>query len=160
GELARAASMVVPPPERPDGDRALMVAVYGARGGAGTTFVATHLAASFARGGTDVVLVDLDPLFGDVTAAIGVPPDSAPKTVADLAPVADELGAPHLEEALWRHPAGFRALLAPADATEAERVGLFHYTAALSVLHTSAHVVVMHVPRWLDKVAMAGLEMA
>jgi pilus assembly protein CpaE len=160
GELARAASMAVPPPERPDGSRALMVAVYGPRGGAGTTFVATHLAASFARDGKAAVLVDLDPLFGDVTAAIGVPPDPAPKTMADLAPVADELGAPHLDEALWRHPAGFRALLAPADARGRERIGLFQYTAALSVLQTTADIVVLHLPRALDKVAMAGLEMA
>src|SRR5919201_1101656 len=91
-ELARAASMSAPPPDRPDGSRALMVAVYGPRGGAGTTFVATHLAASFARDGKDAVLVDLDPVFGDVTAALGVPSDPAPKTVADLVPVADEVG--------------------------------------------------------------------
>jgi pilus assembly protein CpaE len=152
--------MAVPPPERPDGSRALMVAVYGPRGGAGATFLATHLAASFAHGGKDAVLVDLDPVFGDVTAAMGVPPDPAPKTVADLAPVAQELGAPHLDEALWRHPAGFRALLAPADPLEHERVGLFHYTAALSVVQASADVVVLHLPRGLDKVAMAGLEMS
>jgi pilus assembly protein CpaE len=160
GELARAASMSAPPPDRPDGSRALMVAVYGPRGGAGTTFVATHLAASFARDGKDAVLVDLDPVFGDVTAAIGVPPDPETRTVADLVPVAEELGESHLEEALWRHPAGFRALLAPGDARDAERAGLFHYTAALSVLHASTDVVVLHLPRIPDKLAMAGLEMA
>jgi len=160
GELARAASMAAPPPDRPDGSRALMVAVYGPRGGTGTTFVATHLAASFAREGKDTVLVDLNPMFGDVTAALGVPSDPAPKTVADLVPVADELGEPHLEEVLWPHAAGFRALLAPGDARDSERAGLFHYTAALSVLHSSVGVVVLHLPRVPDKVALDALEMS
>jgi pilus assembly protein CpaE len=156
-QLARAASLATPPPRRPDGKRALVVAVYGPRGGVGTTFVATHLTASLARAGNDAVVVDLDPMFGDLTAALGVPPDPPPRTVADLDRVANELGPQHLEEALWRHPAGFRALLAPGDVRLAEKVGALHYTAALGVLSTSVDAVVLHVARALDRRTLAAL---
>ena len=159
-QLARAASMATPPPERPDGKRALMVAVYGPRGGTGATFVATHLTASLARAGNDAVVVDLDPVFGDLTAALGVPPDPPPRTVADLARVANELGPQHLEEALWRHPAGFRALLSPSDVGLAEGIGALHYQAALAVLSTSVDAVVLHAPRALDRCTLTGLEAA
>jgi pilus assembly protein CpaE len=149
-----------PPPKRPDGKRALTVAVYGPRGGAGTTFVATHLTASLARAGQDAVVVDLDPVFGDLTAALGVPPDPAPRTVADLARVANELGPHHLEEALWRHPAGFRALLAPTDVLMAPTIGSPHFSAAVAVLSTSVDAVVLHGPRHLSGSTTTALEMA
>ena len=97
--------------------RATVVAVHAPRGGAGCTFVATHLAAAFARRG-DCVLVDADPDYGDVTPAIGAPVDEA-HTAADLVPLLDELNAERVGEALWEHPSGFRALLAPTgEATE------------------------------------------
>jgi pilus assembly protein CpaE len=159
-QLARAASLASPPPERPDGKRALTVAVYGARGGAGTTFVATHLAASLARAGHDVVVADLDPVFGDLTAALGVPPDPPPRTIADLVRVANELGAHHLDEALWRHPAGFRALLAPNDVRMAGTIASAHYSAALTALSTAVDAVVLHAPRHLTGVTMTALETA
>jgi pilus assembly protein CpaE len=159
-QLAHAASLASPPPDRPDGKRSFTVAVYGPRGGAGTTFVATHLAASFARIGQNAVLVDLDPVFGDLTPALGVPPDPPARTVADLARVANELGPHHLEEALWRHPAGFRALLAPGDVRAAKGVGSLHYSAAITVLSTAVDALVLHAPRRLDEQTLAAVEMA
>ena len=159
-QLAHAASLASPPPERPDGKRAVTVAVYGPRGGAGTTFVATHLAASLARAGQETVLLDIDPVFGDLTAALGVPPDPPPRTVADLTRVANELGPHHLDEALWRHPAGFRALLAPGDVRAARSIGPLHYSAAIGVLSTTTDALVLHVPRRLDESTLAALEAA
>jgi pilus assembly protein CpaE len=159
-QLAHAASLASPPPERPDGKRAVTVAVYGPRGGAGTTFVATHLAASLARAGQETVLLDIDPVFGYLTAALGVPPDPPPRTVADLTRVANELGPHHLDEALWRHPAGFRALLAPGDVRAARSIGPLHYSAAIGVLSTTTDALVLHVPRRLDESTLAALEAA
>ncbi len=52
--------------------RGTVVAVHGGRGGVGVTFVATHLAAAFARRGS-VILIDADPVFGDVAQALGAP---------------------------------------------------------------------------------------
>ena len=55
-ELALAAVRIRPPLEHGVEGRARVVAVYGPRGGAGTTFVATHLAAALARRSSRCVL--------------------------------------------------------------------------------------------------------
>ncbi|MGH2724352.1 MAG: hypothetical protein ACRDI0_08820 [Actinomycetota bacterium] len=82
------------------------VAVYGARGGAGVTFLATTLAASFASRGATAVLADLDPVHADVAAALGIAPGADVPTVAQLRPVLDELAPEHLDRVLYAHPAG------------------------------------------------------
>ncbi|HZN42115.1 MAG TPA: hypothetical protein VFC08_00160, partial [Actinomycetota bacterium] len=93
-------------------------------------------------------------------AAIGVPPDEAVRTVADLAPLGEELGPRHVEEVLWRHPKGFVALLAPGDGHLSQRLGAETYSAAISAVRRSCDVVVLHVPRALDEVTRSGLELA
>ena len=50
---------------------ATVIAVHAARGGAGCTFVATHLAQAFAVAGSACILIDCDLAFGDVTHALG-----------------------------------------------------------------------------------------
>ncbi len=52
------------------------------------------------------------PLYGDVSAAVGMPQEGL-HTLADLAPMADELTSAHLDEALWVHPEGFGVLAGP-----------------------------------------------
>jgi pilus assembly protein CpaE len=139
--------------------RGALVAVHGPRGGAGATFVATHLAAAFARRGRACVLVDLDPLFGDVAAALGAPLEPAPRTIADVLPGVEEAGPGQVERALWAHPAGFRALLAPGP-EEAERLGASEVRALLPAVTATADVVLLHLPRALDGAARAALEAA
>ncbi len=49
------------------GPKGRVVAVYGPRGGAGATFVATHLAAAAARLERSTCLVECDPFFADLS---------------------------------------------------------------------------------------------
>jgi Flp pilus assembly CpaE family ATPase len=126
--------------------RASVVAVHASRGGAGCTFVATHLAQAFAARGATCVLIDADPWFGDVATALGATGDDV-RTLADLAPVADELTWEHVEEAAFTHASGVRALLAPPDGSVLERDPI---PAALDVAAAVADVVVLHLPRELD----------
>jgi Flp pilus assembly CpaE family ATPase len=160
GELARAAAEAAPPPGASPAKRATIIAVHGPRGGAGATFIATHLSAALARQGHRTVIVDLDPFYGDLSAALGVPPEPAPRTIVDLVPVADELSERQLDDALWQHPEGFGVLLAPAEAPAFDAVGALTYSAALSVLQASADVVVLHPPRGFDRLARLGMEAA
>jgi Flp pilus assembly CpaE family ATPase len=133
----------------PDRGRARIVGVHAARGGAGTTFVATHLAAALARRGVDCVLLDLDPLHADVAAALGVP-DQDVHTLGELIPLAEELDLEQLREALWRHPEGFTTLPPPppqeAAAVPAGALRLLVHTAA-----TGCDVLVLHLPRNLGE---------
>jgi MinD-like ATPase involved in chromosome partitioning or flagellar assembly len=57
-----------------DKARARRICVYGAKGGVGTTTIATNLAAVYAREGLDTLLIDLDLQFGDVAMACDVRP--------------------------------------------------------------------------------------
>lgn len=156
-ELASAAARIAPSAEEARADLAPVVAVYAPRGGAGATFVATHLAAAFVRRGRRSVLVDLDRVFADVSAAIGVPADEDVRTIADLAPLGDEVGRQHVEEVLWEHAAGFSALLSPAEPLPARRVGET-YRAAIAAVRQTCDLVVLDVPRALDEVSTVGLD--
>jgi Flp pilus assembly CpaE family ATPase len=159
-ELTLATARLRPPVEQGLDGRAPVVAVYGPRGGAGTTFLATHLAAALARRKRRCVLVDLDVVFADASAAVGVPADDGVRTVADLLALEDEVGPAHVEEVLWRHPAGFSVLLAPGDELAAVNVRDRHYRAAVNAVRRACDLVVLHVPRGLDEIARAGLDLA
>lgn len=157
-ELANMAARVPSIAQPAAGRKATAIAVYGSRGGAGSTFLATHLASAYARMARDCVLVDMDPAFGDVAAALGAPLDPAPRTIEDLAPVMNEMTDSHLDEVLWSHPHGFRALLAPPRPLGV--IGAGHYIAALDALATHADVIVIQLPRALDEIARAGVDAA
>ena len=158
--LAIAVARIRPPVEQEMDRRARVIAVYGPRGGAGTTFVATHLAAALARRGRSCVLVDFDVVFADASAAVGVPMDEPVRTVADLLPLGDEVSARHVDEVLWRHQQGFGVLLAPGDEVAAVTVRGHHYRSAVAAVRKTCDVVVLHVPRALDEIARTGFELA
>jgi pilus assembly protein CpaE len=156
--LADAAAGSAPTKAGPPPRRASVVAVCGPRGGVGATFVATHLAAAFARSDCLTLLVDADWRFGDLTVALGVPGDEPHRTIEDLVPVAGELEERHLNEAVWSHPAGFDALLAP-DGVPGEPLEAA-YAAAVTLSAGSRDAVVVHCGRPLDDVAEAVLALA
>jgi Flp pilus assembly CpaE family ATPase len=147
GELVPATQRLRRARSRPAVRRAMTVAVIGSRGGAGVTFVSTHLAAALARDRLETTLVDADPASSEVATAIGAPRDPAPRSVVDLVPVADELGPTHLEEVLWRHPDGFGVLLGPEEASAAGRVEPGHYRGILGRTAEGAEAVVIHAGR-------------
>jgi len=156
-ELAGAAARLRVAAEVPERG-ARVIAVLGSRGGSGATFVATHLASAFAGRGRECVLVDMDALFADATAALGAPDDGA-RTVADLLPSIEELTPAHLGDVLWQHPDGFNALLAPEPET-AQRLRPAHFHAVLSVLPSLADTIVLAIPRSLDEIGRVGLDAA
>jgi pilus assembly protein CpaE len=158
-ELASAAARIAPTAELADGDGAPVIAVYAPRGGVGGTFVATHLAAAFAKRDLRCVLIDLDRQFADVSAAIGVSSELDVRTIADLVPLGDEIGGQHVEEVLWEHPAGFSALLAPFELLPSRRSGET-YRAAIAAARRTCDRIVLDVPRTIDEVSTAGLESA
>ena len=61
---------------------------------------------------------------------------------------------------MWRHPAGFDALLAPGEERIGTRVGAETYRPAIAAARRTCDVVVLHAPRALDDVVRAGLELA
>jgi Flp pilus assembly CpaE family ATPase len=141
--------------------RCTVVAVHGGRGGAGVTFVATHLAAAFARRGS-AVLLDADPVFGDVAQALGAPAgdDAEPvHTFADAASLGEDLGPEQLKGALWRHTSEVDVLLPPSP-EEAARLGPADLRLVTDAAAGIADAVVLHLPRALAPMTLAGAETA
>jgi pilus assembly protein CpaE len=136
------------PEARPPGRT---LAVFGPRGGAGTTFVATNLAGALARTGAEVVVVDLDLTFADLTPALGMGGDQDLRTLADLGPVLDELADHHLDPVLQEHPAGFRVLLAPRDPDAMAPITQGQASNLIRALRSRFGMVVAHLPRALDE---------
>jgi pilus assembly protein CpaE len=159
-ELAVAAARVRMPDHAEPVGRASVVAVYGARGGTGATFVATHLCAALARLRHRAVLVDMDVVFAGASAAVGVLPADGHRTIADLVPLGEEIAPRHVEDVVWRHPEGFGVLLAPGDERAAASIRGSNYRSAVDAARRTCDVVVLHVPRGLDEVVRTGLELA
>jgi MinD-like ATPase involved in chromosome partitioning or flagellar assembly len=159
-ELAEAISRAPRSRSEASTSRGRVIAVYGARGGAGATFLATHLAAALAGRGERTVVADLDFQFPDLTVALGVPIGKEVRTIAHLAEVADELSPDHLEEVLYEHPRGFSALLGPMEHPGRPSVPAGLYPACVALLAGSFDVVVALVPRTLDNLAKAAVGIA
>ena len=151
--VAAAATLAGPPlPDR----RAIVVAIHATRGGAGATFVVTHLARAFARAGRACVLIDGDPLSADVGVAIGAPEEGV-HTVVDLVPLGAELTIEHLDETLWTHSAGFRVLLGPPPEGD-PAIDPLHLRRIVDLAATASDVVLLHLGRTIDGLGRAGLE--
>ncbi len=141
-------------------ERGVVVAVLGARGGAGATFLATNLAAALARSGAETVLVDLDLLYGDVSAALGIPPDTSLPSVSDLLAVAREVDVEHVDRVLHRHPAGFDVLLAPQRVPPDAGLEPEMIRGTVAALRSRFAAAVLHLPRAVDPAVRSAIELA
>jgi pilus assembly protein CpaE len=159
-QLMRTITQAQPRRSHDESGRGRVIAIYGARGGIGTTFVATHLAAFLADGGIRTVLVDLDASSADVAIALGIGVDEAPRTIADLIPVMRELAPDHLEDALYRHQRGFSALLGSQDVMGSAAVPTALFQACIALLAGAYHAVVLHAPRAIGEAVRRGLGLA
>jgi Flp pilus assembly CpaE family ATPase len=159
-ELLGAAAVSVRRAQR-SARRGTVLAVHGGRGGSGVTFVATHLAAAFARR-SSAVLIDADPVFGDVAQALDAPAgdDVEPThTFADAASLGEDLGPEQLKNALWHHESGIDVLLPPPPEVAA-RLGPADLRLVTDAAAGVADVVILHLPRALGPVSLAAAETA
>jgi pilus assembly protein CpaE len=145
---------------RHEGRRGLVVAVHGGRGGAGATFVATHLAGAFARSGS-AILIDADPMFGDVAQVLGAPvpgeDDEPAHTLADAVALGDDLGVDQLRGALWRHASGVDVLLPPAPEA-ARQIGAADLRLVVDAAANAADATVVHLARSVDPITLACVD--
>ena len=117
-----------------------LVAVCGAKGGTGTTFVATNLAAAMADLGGEPLLLDVDTDAGDLAGALGLDEGALP--VIDAVTSATDLHPEEIARVADEYPRGFRLL--GVRATEADAPN-----SAVSAIRRIAPAVLTHVPRTL-----------
>ncbi len=125
--------------------RATVLAVHGSRGGAGCTFVATHLARAAASAERSVVIIDADPFGGDVATALGIADGTdGVHPVSELCDVVDEMTPGSFTDAVFPHHEGFGVIVAappevpaPDERSVGRLIDLAAASADVLVLHTA-----------------------
>jgi pilus assembly protein CpaE len=144
-------------PETTKGPRAPLIAVMGAKGGVGTTFVACQLSAGLAHRGAKVTVVDGHLRLGDVALYFDLRPRY---TITSLATAAGGLDAAYLQTVLASHRCGVQVLAAPERPEEADVISAGHLDHALAILRSENDWVVVDTPREFDERSVHLLDQA
>jgi len=132
------------------------VAVLGAKGGVGSTTVACGIAATLARCGGRVAVIDANTSFGDVALHFDVSPTY---TLADVAGHSDDLDASFLATVAHLHEdSGVHVVAAPGDPEQAEDIAATHVDRAIELLQSEFDWVVVDLPRITDEISLQILD--
>ncbi len=137
---------------------ATIVAVFGCKGGVGTTTLAVNLALALRQiTGEAVALIDADLSFGDVGLHLNVPPVH---TINDLVQYVEELDTAMLAQAMVEHPSGIRVLLSPPRPERAEEVSARLIGRVLDLASHSFDYIVVDTQRVYDDRTLMVLDKA
>jgi Flp pilus assembly CpaE family ATPase len=135
-----------------------IIAVYGARGGLGTTTTAVNLAVDLAGiTSTSVALADLDLQRGDVATFLNL---SHLESIASIASASSDVDEILLHGTLTRHASGISVLPAPQQIEEADTVGHDEVKLALRLLRSQFRHTVVDTPRTITGSTVAAFELA
>ncbi|HEV2931154.1 MAG TPA: cellulose synthase operon protein YhjQ/BcsQ [Propionibacteriaceae bacterium] len=136
-----------------------VIAAAGAKGGVGTTVVASHLAWDAARSDPNmrVCLVDLDVESGDVPSYLDV---SHRVSIADLAKISEDLTARAVADTVVAHSSGLHLLLTPTEIRDTEYVTPEAVRRIIAQLRTLYHLVVVDVGSAITTTQAAAVESA
>lgn len=136
-----------------------VVAFAGAKGGVGTTVIASHLAwdAATSDRRMRVCLVDLDVENGDVPSYIDV---SHRVSIADLAKISEDITARAVNDTVVVHSSGLHLLLAPNEIRDTEYVTPQAVRRIIAELRNLYHLVVLDVGSAVTTTQAAAVESA
>lgn len=133
-----------------------VITVVSPKGGAGKTAVATNLAVGLGRvAPNEVVIVDLDLQFGDVSNALRLTPE---RTMADMVHAGSTLDATTVKAFLTPHPSGCFVLCAPNSPAEADDVKPQLLGTAIDLLADMFRYVVIDTGAGLDEATLTAVE--
>jgi pilus assembly protein CpaE len=144
-----------PPPSRES--RAPVVAVMGAKGGVGSTFLACQLSTTLQRLGANTVLTDMNLRLGDVSLFFDLKPRY---TLADLAAEREDFDFAYVDTLLETHSSGVRVLAAPGRPEDAETFRAAQLERAVEIFREEFDWVVLDVSRSWDEVSLRALDLA
>jgi pilus assembly protein CpaE len=129
-----------------------MVAVFSSKGGCGTSFVATNLAASAAA---KTVLVDLNLQAGDLPLFLGVDPKYS---IADMVENRAQLDDSLISSFVTPYSSHLSLLAAPKQADSADEIEPEHIFTVLQRLRESYEYVVIDPQHTFDSITLAALD--
>lgn len=131
-----------------------MIAVFSSKGGCGTSFVATNLAAAM---NSSTVLVDLNLQAGDLPLFLGV---EAKYSIADLVENRARLDDTLLKSYITPHSSKLALMAAPREADTADEIEPEHVFEALEKLREHFEYVVLDPQHTFDAITLAALDQA
>ena len=131
-----------------------MVAVFSSKGGCGTSFIATNLAATL---NAPTVLVDLNLQAGDLPLFLGVEPKYS---IADMVENRARMDESLLSSYITPHSSKLSLLAAPREADSADDIEPEHVFEALEHLRESYDYVVLDPQHTFDAITLAALDQA
>jgi len=135
-----------------------IIVVYSPKGGTGVTTLAVNLAVALKNDNTEVVLVDGNLQFGDVSVFLN---EQVRNSILDLAPRADELDAEIIEEVLITHASTGVKILAAAPKPEyAENVSGEQFGKVVAYLRKIYPFVIIDSSPTLTDVILSSLDLS
>jgi len=128
------------------------VAVFSSKGGCGTSFIATNLAASM---GAPTILVDLNLQAGDLPLFLGVEPKYS---IADLVENRERVDDAMLKSYIAPHSANLSLLAAPREADAADDIEAEHIFSVIQILRERYDFVVIDPQHTFDSITLAALD--
>ncbi|HVF56448.1 MAG TPA: AAA family ATPase [Pyrinomonadaceae bacterium] len=128
------------------------IAVFSSKGGCGTSFIATNLAAVM---GAPTVLVDLNLQAGDLPLFLGVEPKYS---IADLVENRERVDDALLNSYLAPHSANLSLLAAPREADAADDIEPEHIFSVIQILRERYDYVVIDPQHTFDSITLAALD--
>ena len=129
-----------------------MVAVFSSKGGCGTSFIATNLAAATA---TKTVLVDLNLQAGDLPLFLGL---DAKYSISDMVEKRQRLDEELINSLVTPHSTNLSLLAAPREADSADEIEPQHIFEVLQKLREHYDYVVLDPQHTFDSITLAALD--
>ena len=147
----RTAEFCAVQPEAPK-KRGRVLSVFSSKGGTGTTFVATNVAAALRQ---PTVLLDLNLQAGDLGLFLGVEPKFS---IADLVENRERVDDTLLRSYLTPHTENLNLLAAPREADLADDIEAEHVFQVLEILRERFDYVVVDPQHTFDSITLAALD--
>ena len=129
-----------------------MVSVFSSKGGCGTTFIATNIAAATA---SKTVLVDLNLHAGDLPLFLGL---EAKYSIADMVEKRARLDEALINSLVMPHSTNLSLLAAPLEADHADGIEPQHIFEVLQSLRDHFDYVVLDPQHTFDSITLAALD--
>ena len=129
-----------------------MIAVFSSKGGCGTSFIATNLAAVMSA---KTCLVDLNLQAGDLPLFLGV---EAKYSIADMVEKRSRLDDELIASLVTTHSSKLSLLAAPKEADSADEIEPQHIFEVLQKLRESYEYIVLDPQHTFDSITLAALD--
>ncbi len=134
-----------------------LITVFSGKGGVGKSVIATNLAISLSKQDKEVVLVDLDLQFGDISLLLNL---SQIKTIDELVQEPDGVTEHTLNNYLMRHLSGLYVLSAPLTPQDGERITEEHLATIISLLQQRFDHIIIDTPSSFQESTLLAMDQA